>query len=212
MFGKKKEKIFCIGRNKTGTTSLEKALTEFGYKMGNQSRAELLIKYYRNYNWNPIINFCKSADAFQDVPFSWPYTWLILHEKFPKSKFILTTRDEEEWYESITSFHSKKFSDGKTPPNKKDLQEATYRYKGFVWDANRAVWKTPEDDVYNKEIFLNNYRSHNISVLNYFKDNPNFLHLDLSNSGSYKTLASFLGKKPLRESFPHLNKTKEIEN
>ena len=29
---KKKQKIFCIGANKTGTTSLEQALIDFGYE------------------------------------------------------------------------------------------------------------------------------------------------------------------------------------
>ena len=31
-----RQKIFCIGMNKTGTTSLETAFTDLGYKLGNQ--------------------------------------------------------------------------------------------------------------------------------------------------------------------------------
>ena len=202
-----KEKIFCIGRNKTGTTSLEAALKEFGYKMGDQQKAERLVKDYKNYNWKPIIKFCESADAFQDAPFSWPYTWLILHHYYPQAKFILTTRDEEEWYHSLTQFHSKLFSNGVTQPDKIQLQQAEYNYKGFLWEANRAVYKTPESNPYNKEILLENYRAHNISILNYFKGKENFIHLKVSEKKAYKKLADFLGKEPLRKSFPHLNKT-----
>lgn len=206
-FKKNKTKIFCIGRNKTGTTSLEFALKEFGFKMGNQEEAEMLINDYKNYNWKSIISFCKTAEAFQDAPFSWPYTWVILHEHFPYAKFILTIRNEEDWYNSITKFHTKLFSKENKMPNKEDLQNANYRYKGFVWDANRAVWKTPEDDIYNKKIMIENYNRHNNDVLHFFKDNPNFIVIDLSDKNSYSQLCSFLNKKPISKTFPHLNKT-----
>lgn len=204
---KNKPRIFCIGRNKTGTTSLKKALSEFGYIIGDQVKAELLMKEYKNYNWKPILEYCKTAEAFQDVPFSSPYTWLILHEHFPNAKFILTYREPEKWYKSITSFHSKLFTESIRTPIKKDLQEAEYRYKGFVWEINRAVYKTPENDIYNKEELIENYNAHNYSVMHYFKDNPNFLAIDVSEKNSYQQLALFLGKKPIHDSFPHLNRT-----
>jgi hypothetical protein len=205
---KGKDKIFCIGRNKTGTTSLETALKELGYKMGDQFQGEELIKDYKNRNWKPIIKYCKTAEAFQDAPFSWPYTWMILHHYFPEAKFILTVREEENWYSSLTRFHANLFSDGKTPPKMEQLQQATYHRNGFMWEVNRAVWKTPENDLYNKEILISNYRSHNFSVRNYFEGNPNFLELDISNEGSYILLCKFLNKKPKRQTFPHLNKSK----
>lgn len=205
---KSSDKIFCIGRNKTGTTSLEKALRDLGYKMGNVPKGERLLKDYEKSDFGPIVKFCKTAQAFQDAPFSWPYTWLVLFEHFPNAKFILTVRDEEEWYKSITSYHSKLFSGGKRVPTMKDLQNAKYRYKGFVWDASRAVWKTPEDDVYNKEMFIENYKRHNEDVLHFFKDKPNFISLNVSQKGSYLQLCEFLNKKPLYGDFPHLNKTK----
>ncbi|MAN26639.1 MULTISPECIES: sulfotransferase [Mesonia] len=202
-----KNKIFCIGRNKTGTTSLEQALKEFGYKLGNQKEAELLIKYYKDYNWKPIIRYCKKYEAFQDVPFSWPYTWLILHQHFPNAKFILTYREEEAWYKSLTSFHSKLFADGNRIPNKEDLQNAMYRYKGFMWEANRVNYKTPENDPYNKTLLITHYKRHNEDILHYFKGSQDFLALDISQPNSYHQLCEFLEKKPLHETFPHLNKT-----
>lgn len=211
MFNKEKEKIFCIGRNKTGTTSLEVALKEFGFKIGNQENAELLIKHYAKGNFAPIIKYCKTAQAFQDVPFSWPYTWFILYNYFPDAKYILTIRDEEEWYKSITTFHSKLFAEGKRIPNKKDLLNAKYRYKGFLWEANRAVWKTPENDIYNKEMFLKNYNTHNEIVQHFFMDKPNFLCIDVSKRDSYCKLATFLNKKPIHKSFPHYNKTNKVK-
>lgn len=120
---KDKTKIFCIGRNKTGTTSLKKALKDLGYRVGVQSKAELLLADYSKGKWKSLIKYCKTAEVFQDAPFSWPYTWLILHEHFPGAKFILTTRDSEDWYRSITRFHAKKFAPGKSIPEKHRLDQ-----------------------------------------------------------------------------------------
>ena len=68
-------KVFCIGRNKTGTTSLKLALQELGYKMGSQPQGERLIKDWKNNNFSPIIELAKTADAFQDIPFSYNNTY-----------------------------------------------------------------------------------------------------------------------------------------
>jgi hypothetical protein len=204
------QKVFCIGRNKTGTTSLKLALSELGYNIGSQDIGELLVKDYAKKNWKPIIRYCYSAEAFQDAPFSWPYTWLILTEHFPGAKFILTVRDSESWYKSITRFHSKLFADGKRLPTKQDLLAANYRYPGFMWDVFQAVWKTPETDLYNKGSLIQNFERHNNDVIHYFNASKNFLKLDLSERDSYDRLCAFLGKQPLRSAFPHENQTSKI--
>ena len=81
-------KIFGIGNNKTGTTSLSKAMSKLGYKVGNQKIAELLHKDWAQRNFTPIIEYCKTAEFFQDVPFSKPFTFIVLDQAFPNSKFI----------------------------------------------------------------------------------------------------------------------------
>ncbi|CAH8295388.1 hypothetical protein EV196_10867 [Mariniflexile fucanivorans] len=207
MFTINKNKIFCIGYNKTGTTSLEKVLMDFDFKMGKQEEAELLIKNYLEKDYKPIVKYCKKAEAFQDVPFSLPYLWIILKEHYPNAKFILTIRDPNKWYNSITKFHSNKFADGARVPEKNDLINATYRYKGFLWDYNRAVFNTPEDDIYNKELLLESYNKHNKEVMLYFKNDPNFICIDVSKNSDYKQLCKFLKKESNNECFPHLNIT-----
>lgn len=211
MFFTSKPKIFCIGRNKTGTTSMGKALQDLGYKLGDQAKGELLLRDYSKANWNPIVQFCKTAEAFQDVPFSSPFTWLILHHYYPNSKFILTLRDEEEWYKSITTFHAKLFSaDGISPPTATELKLAKYRYPGYMWEENRAVWNTPENDIYNKKLLIEQYRLHNDSILHFFRNKAHFIALDVSNPQAYQDLCVFLDKKPCNDSFPHLNKSSDI--
>ena len=57
---KNKTKIFCIGLNKTGTTTLESVLKEFGYTLGNQVTAELLLEAWFARDFNQIIAFSKN--------------------------------------------------------------------------------------------------------------------------------------------------------
>lgn len=95
------EKVFCIGRDKTETTSLKTTLRELGYAIGSQRKAERLLDLYKQRNFRPSTELCKIAEAFQDVPFSWPYTYVVMDQAFPGSKFILTVRDSaEDHYQS----------------------------------------------------------------------------------------------------------------
>ena len=50
-----KIKIFCIGRNKTGTTSLDLALRELGFTMGHERKGEVLLREWSDNNFTNII-------------------------------------------------------------------------------------------------------------------------------------------------------------
>lgn len=210
MFLKKRQpKIFCIGANKTGTTSLETALTDLGYRMGNQPTGELLFKEYAKRNFKPLLQFCYTADAFQDAPFSYQHTFIPLDQHFPNAKFILTVRDtEEQWYQSLVRFHTQLFMSGERIPTVSDLQKVIYRYPGFVWEVRKHVFGFSEkDDPYDPEIWKKHYRTHNESVRNYFQNKNNFLEINLSEKDAYNKMCEFLGKTPLYDFFPWKNKT-----
>jgi len=214
MFLKNKNpKIFCIGAGKTGTTSIEKALSDLGYKMGNQAQGELLVKDYSARNFKPILKFCKTADAFQDAPFCFKHLYVALDQAFPDSKFVLSMRDsEEQWYNSFTRFQSKLFANGKSIPTVDDLKNAKYRYKGYVWEVRQKVYGiTENDDPYDERILKEYYRSHNKEILDYFRYKNNLLVLNIAEKQSYKKLCNFLNKKPLYDEFPWENKTSEIK-
>ena len=122
---KKRSKIFCIGLHKTGTTSIEKVLTNLNYKIGDQVQGELLLDNWYRRDFDSIIEFSKSAEAFQDTPFSLPFTFIALDQYFENAKFILSVRDDpEQWYNSLTKFHSKKWGFGQNPPTLDQLKEA----------------------------------------------------------------------------------------
>lgn len=203
-----KTKYFCIGLNKTGTTSLKKAFEDIGYPVGNQRKAEIIAD--RNYfiaNFPPIVDYCQSAQVFQDVPFSWPATYKWLDQAYPNSRFILTLRDDgNQWYESLTKFHTKLFGKGHLPIAR-DLQEANYVSKGFAY-RSVALCGAPENDLYNKEVLLSHYHRYNQEVQEYFVGRPDdLLVINLAEKGSYQKFIQFLGvDSPYRE-FPWENKT-----
>lgn len=212
IFGSNKRKVFCIGFGKTGTTSVEKALKDLGYEMGDQAHGEMLIKAWSKRDFDPIIEFCKTAQAFQDIPFCLPFTYIALDQAFPGSRFILTIRDNaDQWYESLTKFHAKIHGNGKLP-DAKDLKASIYRYKGFAWDVRKAVWNVNEEDVYSKSILTNSYNRHNEDVIEYFRHRPDdLLVINVSKKNAYKDLCKFLNKQPMYETFPWENKTDDIK-
>ena len=209
LFKNQNPKIFCIGFNKTGTTTIDKALKEFNFKLGSQIKGELLIFDWYKRDFKKIIKLCKTADAFQDVPFSLPFTYIMLDQYFKNAKFILSIRDNEnQWYNSLTKFHSKLFSDGNAIPTSQQLKEAEYRYKGFVYQSFKLIYNTQDDDIYNKETLINLYNNHNYFVKDYFKSRPKKLVvINVSKKNDYFRLCEFLNKKPLRDDFPWKNKT-----
>lgn len=213
LYKNNKPKIFCIGAGKTGTTTIEKALSDFGYKMGNQAKAELLLDEYANRNFKAIIKYCKTADAFQDAPFCFQHTYQALDQSFPKAKFILTIRDSDsQWFNSLLNFHRIKYSDGFRKPTWKDLKNANYRFKGYASEVRKKVFGIFEDeDPYSEEILKHYYNTHNSSIIDYFKNKTNLLIINVAEENSYKKLCDFLEKEPLYETFPWENKTSDLK-
>jgi len=206
-----KQKVFCVGRNKTGTTSIAKALRELGYIVGNQRLAELLIFDWARRDFRRLFLYCRTAQAFQDLPFSKEFTYQALDQKFPGSKFILTIRDTpEQWYESLTRFHATMFGQGHVPTIE-DLKNAEYIYKGFLYEARLLRTDNESDDPYNKGKLIDRYLSHNNTVIEYFRHRPSdLLVLNVAEPGAYDRLCDFLGKPRTGKDFPHENKTSDI--
>jgi len=92
-------RIFCIGYPKTGTTSIANALEILGYKTLDWPRAYIRPKK----GW---IDFFKKTkfDAFSDAPLNDPGLFKLLDNHFPKSKFIMTIRDEDDLIKSWKTF------------------------------------------------------------------------------------------------------------
>lgn len=202
-------KVFCIGLNKTGTTSLEAAIKQLGYRLGSQHSGELLFDAWAQRDFSPIIELAKTADAFQDVPFSLPYTYIALDQAFPDAKFILTVRDSpSQWRNSLIRFHSRLWADGVRVPTEDDLREAAYIYKGRQLKVRRLLYDYPAGRPYDEETLINHYQQHNQNVRDYFRHRPGkLLEINVANPDDYPRLCNFLGKEPVATGFPRLNAT-----
>lgn len=207
-----KPKVFGIGFNKTGTTSLTAAMRELGYVIGNQRTAEMMEDDWAVRNFSKLFKYCRTAQFFQDFPFSFHYTFIALDQKFKDSKFILTMRDSpEQWYNSVVNFHSRIYGKNGRIPTKEDLQNATYIYTGRPWKMRILKGMPDEEDLYNKEMLIDSYNRHNRMVKEYFMHRPDdLLVLNVAEAGAFRKLSKFLGiEHPVTE-FPWKNRTETI--
>lgn len=113
-------KVFCIGFNKTGTTSLGKSLEILGYNNSSFNRI-VWRKYYANNDINKILKYTAKFDSVDDLP--WLKEDMIpkLDKAFPGSKFIYLTREEESWKKSLYNWRYKTFEE--YPDLEKSLKE-----------------------------------------------------------------------------------------
>lgn len=203
-------KVFCIGCNKTGTTSLKAAMQDMGFVFGDQNvAARMAPEIWPSRDFGRLVEYCSTAQAFQDAPFSFPFTYQAMDIAFPASSFILTVRSSpDEWYRSLTQAHTKLYGQG-TVPTKQDLESAdNWLYKGRPWEMNRLLFDSPEDDPYQRDALVAFYANHVYSVKQYFRHRPHdLLVLDVAEPDAYQRLCRFLQKPIVTKQFPHLNRS-----
>jgi hypothetical protein len=199
-------KIFCIGFNKTGTTSLQDLLHSEGLNSGDQQIFEYNLNSYRFGNYSTFTKMIKNdfwgTNLFQDVPFSLPNFYKELYKEFPNAYYILTIRnDSEEWYNSLINWHLKLFKQIHKP------YESFYVHRGWVMNLLTDCYGTPKHDPYNKEILTEVYNKHNQEVREFFKNKHNFIELNLNKESDTTRLSKFLNLNFTNKNFPHSNKT-----
>lgn len=213
-------KIFCIGYNKTGTTSLQAILRLYGYKLPIQKDQEIrLSKAVFSTDYTEFKNFCTEYDAFQDMPFSQGLTYVAADALFPNSKFILTERDPDDWFKSLCNFHKKIF---KIPDLNKlteqDVKEKfKYLYPGYPYNNNERLLSSFKgslryiswDKLYDYDFYIDMYKKRNEEIKRYFMNTDNkLLVIDVTKEKDTKRICEFLNI-PIEYSvsMPHKNKT-----
>lgn len=201
---KGKQKIFIVGRNKTGTTSLTQEFIEQGFIVGNEKMAQKLLRdpYYRD-DFEPIVKFCYTAQVFQDVPFSWPNTYIHLDKAFPNSKFILSIRDPEQWYNSMVNHMARRITNSNRIPTVKELKE--FR-DGYYWKSMVKNQFAPLEEPFNKEAQIKSFNAYNRTIIEYFENTGKLLVLDVSEVNDYSRFCNFIGIHQIKDSFPWKNR------
>jgi hypothetical protein len=172
-------KVFGTGYQRTGTSSLARALTQLGIPTRDSPR-ELWVGDY---------TVLQRYDGFTDNPV--PIMYKELDARCPGAKFVHTIRDEASWLRSVEwlfTVGAVKFH-WNAAPHFHEYHEALYGTTAF--DA---------------EQFLASYRRHNAEVLEYFAARPNdLLVMDITAGDGFAALAPFLGLPVPAAPFPRQN-------
>ena len=85
-------KVFGIGLNRTGTSTLGACFNHFGFNHLSLDRNS--FENYKKQDFHSIYNRIEKFDSFEDWP--WPLIYKEIDKRFPDSKFILTLRKTPE--------------------------------------------------------------------------------------------------------------------
>jgi hypothetical protein len=214
-------KLFCIGFNRTGTTTMEKVLRLYGLELPNQFEQESRIALASlGGDYSKLSDFVMKYDAFQDLPFSQGETYIACDALFPNGKFILTVRDPELWFKSMVTFYSKIFKISQSDLLDEALVKNSFKYlvpdymyrvtEKFLTCAdsnNSAIVRW--DKVFNKDFYIHKYEERNKRIVEYFSGRGDrLLVLNLSAESHTGRLCDFLDiPQSYKIMMPHENKS-----
>ena len=173
-----RHKVFCIGMNKTGTTTLHKALQILGFNSIHDSyKCDALITAAILGNYK-LLHYLGEYNAFSDYPFFRYYRELDM--QYPESKFILNTRSLEGWLKSRIAHDTS-------------------------WNTSNP---SKPQRVTEKKLLSNYFESVENEIQSYFKNRANdFLIFNIDAGDSWPELCRFLDVQIPKQTFPHANKT-----
>ena len=178
----KHTKVFCIGFMKTGTTTMNRALTILGYRVSHNSWK--LLRPIMKGDWGRVKRHAQEWDALEDNPI--PLIYRELDKMFPNNKFILTVRPSEDWYQSVAHH----IGNHRSPMHE------------WVFGRGKGI---PSQ---NKEHTIRIYENHIAEVKAYFRDRPqDLLVYDLKDHSDWNTLCNFLDQPIPDAPYPHANKS-----
>jgi len=125
-------------------------------------------------------------DFLSDTPMCLLYKKI--KQQYPDSKFIHTVRDFESWINSIEG-----------------------EFKGWKWtnfdDGRNEIFKR----LYGKELnFIDTYYTYNSELENTFKNDFNYMKLDICSGEKWQKLCAFVNKPVPTVEFPWKNKKQKI--
>jgi len=178
-------KVFGIGFQKTGTSSLGLAFEELGYRTASYWQFRDFANdagVTREKLWTRMREVMgASFDAGKDTPF--PIFYRELDVEYPGSKFILVIRETEKWFQSA-------LDDFGSHPN----------------EIHRLIYGVPAP-AGRRDVWVARYERHNREVQEYFAGRPAdllTLHLDEGEVG-WAPICRFLNAETPDKPWPHAN-------
>ena len=178
-----RRKIFCIGLEKTGTTSFHHAMEFLGLESLHWGGQTVRDAVWRAHEQGlPVLSLIgRDFQAYSNVDFI-AQKFEIVDRQYPGSKFVYTTRSIEDWLGSRRR-HVR---------NNQLLREIG-KYDGTLLEIDEAKWRRRYDD-------------HRRRVLEYFKGRDDFLELAIDAENKWGQICKFLGAATPSAPFPHSNK------
>jgi hypothetical protein len=180
-------KVFCIGLNKTGTSSLHEALSLLGYRSLHWGGPETHERIMRAMDdRKPMLEYLDpEPDAISDV-LAVTYYFYLADLEYPGSKFVLTLRDMDEWLDSR-----------RRHVERNQQMKQTGEYDGSFLTVDRDTWAVE-------------YRRHEAVVRTYFESRPADLLCFRPADGNWEPLCAFLGHPVPDGPFPWENRYRPL--
>jgi len=213
----KKQKIVCLGLNKTGTTSFKIGLEKLGIQFYPVYDAilDLSSSYYHDdiYPTLSALNNSKFL-GYNDMPFSLPGIYKKLYKHRPNDIYVLTVRsDKNKWIESFKKYHKWLLDEKKYEQH---IHEGVLSIDFITYKTTLKNFFTPLFDAYGLEDIQSIdeklsqvYDEHNQKIIEFFnkKPNSNFIVLDVAKPGELKRFTDWVGIENETLDFPWENKT-----
>lgn len=180
-------KVFCIGFNKTATTSVLEAFRILGLHPAASATTlpgdQRLIRSALQGDFQPLVEVARRYRSFKDRPWNIGTCYQAMDRAFPGSRFVLTLRDEEAWWRSVHTWVTE------VKPHLLKLYLRHLQVSEFT-----------------REAFITGLRRRNEDIRAYFRGRDNLLELDPSSSRAWIDLCGFLGEPVPEGPFPHANR------
>ena len=173
-----RRRIFCIGLNKTGTSSLHLALESLGFESlhwGGPDSRRAVERAIRE--GKPLLEYLPDRDAYSDIQ-RLSVSFDVLDEQYPGSRFILTTRDIDDWMDSRRRHVLRN-------RERKERGE----YDGTFLEIEPDRWRRQ---------FVDHHRR----VEEYFAGRDDLLRMSITGGDGYDVLCPFLDVPPPDTPFP----------
>jgi hypothetical protein len=219
MFKKNKEnpnKIFCVSMQRNGTTSVGDFFKDNGYTVAGwlESNKNKWTNDWYDGNFDKIINSkdFRNSQVLEDDPWWAPEFYKYLFYKFPKSKFVLFTRDTDDWFKSMMSH-----SQGKTLGNTRIHTKLYRREKEFYQlldnDSSFVPTKFDLDCLMTLEkeevLYRSIYEIRNREIVDFFQKNApkRLVTIELNDPDKWVKLGAFFKIKITKDYEIHSNKS-----
>ncbi|MBL4622404.1 MAG: hypothetical protein JKY89_08385 [Immundisolibacteraceae bacterium] len=207
--------VICAGFGRTGTLSVKAALGKLGYD--NCYHMMELFQHPGHANtWTDMINgqpadWPALFEGYRSIT-DWPatYFWRELADYYPEAKILLTLRDPEKWWQSISSTIftaiSGAFPDGATEPQlPPDTPQEVIEQ--IICARASISAGTFNNNTADRDYCISVYEQHNDAVRKYIAADR---LLEFEVKQGWQPLCDFLGQPLPEGEFPRLNSSSEF--